>query len=471
MKEKLNYDVKLERPIIGYMLIGLEDAKNMCTIMNPKWFYAERNVKIFEVLKEQVDDDVTPDIVLACKWLTDKGILGEVGGMEYLAECLDNISTPAHVAQYIKELRQMYYDRQIIISAHTMLQEPTAQNMEKLRVDCFDRDSAGASGIIDVRKSLDVINTITEPRKEGLYELFDMERSDKILCGFTPGNLMTIGARPGVGKTVIGIKMALNFAKRYKEPVLYFSTEMSYEETLMRILSPMTQVAAWKFRKRVFNKETEDITKIFKAAEELSKLKIFVKDKPSPTIEDIRAGILATKCKLVIVDYIQRMRLPKAKMKNEAIEQVMVMLKNLARDLGIMVIVLSQLDRETDKLSGKATPQMADLKGSGAIEAESDTICLMWRKNKKNPHDSKKKLVDEDINGIRPIELIFTKNRAGQSDISVQLVFVEKYVEFREATKDDAPGSTGATAKEKKDDKQSRADKMWKDTEELGSKF
>lgn len=104
-----------------------------------------------------------------------------------------------------------------------------------------------------------------------------------------------------------------------------------------------------------------------------------------------------------------------------------------------MVVVLCQMDRETDYIKGRQRPQMADLKGSGAIEAESDVIWLLWRKNKKDPRDPKKKLVAER-NGIRPVEAICAKNRHGISDVSVQLIFEEKFISFREATKEDRPG-------------------------------
>jgi len=457
---KINNDLKMEMGVIGFMLTGLSDAKRMATIMDEKWFYSTSNLKIFETIKLKVDDNITPDITLACRWLTELGILADIGGMQYLADCMGQITTPAHIEQYVKELRKMYYDRQILSSSAVMLQEPSAKNMELLRTNCFDRDSANATGITDFSDSMEMIEELCRPREHGLYDIFggNMEKSEGYLNGMTNGNVFTIGARPGVGKTVISTQMAVAFAERYKgEGVLYFSTEMPKEETLMRILTPMTNIPGWKFRKRVFSEDGEDVRAIVKAAEKLSEMKILVNDKPSPTLDDIRAGVLSTKCKLVIVDYIQRMRMPKTKIRNEALEEIMSGLKNLARDMGCMVIVLSQLDRETDHLTGKGRPQLADLKGSGAIEAESDTVGLMWRYNKKDPHDKKKKMVEER-EGIRPVEFIWAKNRHGQSDVSVQLIFDEKFINFRECTKFDGPDS-----KDKKDEKTSVID-TWNNT-------
>jgi replicative DNA helicase len=95
-----------------------------------------------------------------------------------------------------------------------------------------------------------------------------------------------------------------------------------------------------------------------------------------------------------------------------------------------MGVVLSQLDRETDHITGRQRPQLADLKGSGALEAESDSVILIWKHNKKDK-DTKKGIVPE-VPLIRPVEFIFAKNRHGTSDVSVQMVFDEKYIEFRE---------------------------------------
>jgi len=436
--KKRNYDLKMESAIIGYMLYDLSTAKWVATIMDPEWFYASKNRFIFEVIKEKADDNIAPDINLVCKWLSDKGILGDCGGTEHLNDCFGELTTPAHTAQYIKELRQLYFDRNTVVLAHAMVECPSVKNMELLKQNYLDQASANSSNITDFSESIDMIAELTTKREHGLYDTFgkNLEESDKVHNGMELTNILTIGSRPGVGKTVMSTQIIRAFAGKYKEPALYFSTEMPKEETLTRILMPMTQIASWKFRKREFSQE--DIREIIKAGEKLTKMKILVNDKPSPTIEDIRAGILSTKAKLVVIDYIQRLRMPKARMRNEALEAIMVAIKNMARDIGCMIIVLSQLDRETDHLTGKGRPQLADLKGSGAIEAESDAVALMWRFNKKDKLNPKKKLV-ADIKGIRPVELIWAKNRHGQSDVSIQLIFDEAHIEFREWKKEDRP--------------------------------
>jgi len=227
-------------------------------------------------------------------------------------------------------------------------------------------------------------------------------------------------------------KIAINFAQKYAEPVLYFSTEMRHEETLARVLSPMSRVPGWKFRKRYFSQDGADITAIGAAAGILTGLKFYMVDKCNPTLTDIRGAMIVTKCKLVIVDYIQHMdfQVQRDEGLPAAIGRVMQGIKQSCRDLEAVALVTSQMDRETDKLTARQRPQLSDLKGSGGIEQESDAVILLHKHNKKDP-DTKKGIVPE-IRNIKPIEAIHAKNRHGKSDVSTQLIFDEKFIEFRE---------------------------------------
>lgn len=220
----------------------------------------------------------------------------------------------------------------------------------------------------------------------------------------------------------------------------------------MRILAPMSRVPGWKWRKRYFS--PEDKLQIAATYAEFLKLPFFMNDKPSPTMADIRAGMVQTKCKLVIIDYIQRLNVEEGRDGlPAALGRAMKGIKNAARALDCCVVVLSQMDRETDHLTGRARPQLADLKGSGDIEQESDAVFLMWRKNK-NKKDSKEKMVPE-IKNIRPIELINAKDRHGVSDTSTQLIFDEKFIEFREWNAEEEEKYKGEVIKQsmKREDK------------------
>lgn len=436
MDKVLPQNSELEQLVIGGLLGGLTSAKLVLVRMDPVWFYFEKHRVIMGVLRAHIENGETPDLPLTCQWLTTAGVLGEVGGQAYLEKCFD----PAMVWQlegYISELRKLYLDRQIVAAVYDVECNPSPENIEALRERSRDRDSASLSGIINVKDCAPEIMELLEPRTKGLYEMFDMPKMDQYHNSMSPGNVLTIAARPGVGKTVMATHIAIKFCEKYKEPVLYFSTEMPHEETLMRVLSPMSKVPGWKFRKRFYSKDGADQSAITTAAGRLVDMPFYMVDKPAPTLADVRAAMLATKCKLVIVDYIQRMNLEIGREgRPAAIGQVMMGFKNSCRDCGCLGVVLSQMDRETDHLTGRARPQLADLKGSGDIEQESDAVLLMWRHNKKDK-DTKKGEVPE-IELLRPIEAIWAKNRHGSSDVSVQLVFDEKFIAFLEWTDEEA---------------------------------
>lgn len=424
------HSVKMEQAVLGCMLIGVSEAKAVMTKLDSVWFYVDKHQVIYKILAAKIEGGIQAlDLPLACQWLTDAGVLGEVGGMVYLTDCLEQMSTAAHNEQYISEIRKLYLERQICRAVCTVNAEPSPENIEALRQASQDRDCATVNGIISVQDCYATVEEMMQPRTKGLYEVFNSEELDKYHNGMTPGNILTIAARPGVGKTVISTHIGLHFAQKYNEPVLYFSTEMPHEETLMRILAPMSGVPGWKWRKRFFTQE--DKLQIAATYKEFLKLPFYMNDKPSPTMADIRAGMVQTKCKLVIIDYIQRLNVEEGRDGlPAALGRTMKSIKDTARGLGCMAVVLSQMDRETDHLTGRARPQLADLKGSGDIEQESDAVMLMWKHNK-NKKGSKEKMVP-DIDMIRPIELIHAKNRHGTSDVSTQLIFDEKFIAFRE---------------------------------------
>lgn len=431
------HNVEMEQAVIASMMVELAAAKLVLTRVDPVWFYTEKHRIIMQVLGIYVEQNIEPDMVLACQWLTKAGVLGEVGGQAYLTAMMDQCTTAGHVESYINELKKLYLDRQIVAAVASVNADCTPANIEALRMRSQDRDCADAGGVINVADCGEKILEMTGPLKHGLYDLFEMPEMDELFNGTCPGDILTIGARPGVGKTVMATHIALSFARRYKEPVLYFSTEMRHEETLARILSPMSRVPGWKFRKRYFDKEGKDREAIFNAASELTKLPFHMVDKCNPTLADIRAGTIKTKCRLLIVDYLQHMNLEVGKEGTPAaLERMMQGLKSNGRDMGVITIILSQIDRDVDKLTVRQSPQMSDLKGSGSIEQESDAIILLHKHNKKDK-DSGIVLVP-NIPNVKAIEAIHAKNRHGKADVSVQMIFDEKFIEFREWNSEEA---------------------------------
>ena len=426
----------MEQALIACMVMN--DAKYCvmaCSDMDPIWFYAEKNRLIFKALSRRVSETGTvPDMVLACQWLTDAELLGEVGGQQYLVDCMDKLGTLDHLKHYIAELRGLFYERQIRVALAECNKDPSPEKIERVRAKSEEKDGANAQGILALADCQPKVEELISPQAKGMYEIFGHKQNDEYHNGATGGNIITIAARPGVGKTVIVTEMAVNFARRYKEPVLLFTTEMCYEETLQRILSPLIGVEGWKFRKRYFDKEGKDLAAIRTAAAELAKLNIYIVDKPSPTLAVIRAAMVATKARMVIVDYLQvvDLEIDRDEGRPAAYGRFLYGWKESLRGLGAIGVALCQLDRGVDHLIKEQRPQLADLKGSGDIEQISNSVMLMWKYNKKD-RDTRMPIVPE-IRNVKPIEIIHAKNRTGKADVSVQMIFDENFIRFHEWT-------------------------------------
>lgn len=423
---------EMERAIIGCALIDTEGLKLVLQHLDPEWLYVEAHRVIIKIIAQHVIDDEKPDLTLVLQWLTSAGVLAQVGGREYLMQCMEAVSTTGHTQAYILEVRALFFDRAINRALLVATEDPSPENIDLVRVARESKDGANASGILSLKDCIPKVKELLLPNPKGMYDVLPWKQSAEYHNGMTGGDIMVIGARPRVGKTVIATQIGVNFARVYQEPVLIFTTEMSYEEMLQRLLAPISAVPGWKFRKRYWDKEGKDAEAINNAAIEMSKLPIFIVDKPSPTLATIRAAMAATKAKLVILDYIQVVNLEEGKGEGKpaAYERFLYGFKTSLRGLGALAVVLSQLDRETDKLTKRQSPQLSDLKGSGGIEQIANSVLLMHYHNKVD-RDTKTEEVP-DIKNIKAVEIIHAKHRTGKSDCSVQMVFDENMIALGE---------------------------------------
>lgn len=430
-------NIEMEMCIVGNMLMGINTAKEILVMMDPTWFYSEKCFTIYKILVVKIENRIEPDFLLACQWLTDAGVLADVGGDGFLKNCMDALA-PHQVKSYIAELRKLYFDRQIIRAIYTVEKDPSPDNIEKLRVKREERDAGSVDGIINTKNCINKVLELLEPLAKGMYEIFGWKRgdghigeNDEYHNAITAGDIITVGARPKLGKTVLATHMAVHFAVTYKEPVLWFTTEMSYEETLQRMLSPLSGVPGWKFRKRYWDKEGKDLKAIGKAANMLAEMNIYIVDKQQPTLSDVRAAMAATKAKMVIVDYLQVVNLEvDEEGRAQGFDRFLYGWKFSLRGLGAFGVALSQLAREVDGLSAKQCPQLKDLKGSGGIEQISNSVILIHGRNKK---DRETKIPEvPEIKNVKAIEFIHAKHRTGKSDVSVQMIFDENLIAFFE---------------------------------------
>jgi replicative DNA helicase len=235
--------------------------------------------------------------------------------------------------------------------------------------------------------------------------------------------LVILAARPSVGKTSLALDIARNAAVRHNVPVGIFSLEMSSEQLVDRMLAAESYVNAWSIRTGAVRAE-EDFAKIRDALETLSKAPIYIDDKPGNNILAMRAVARRLKREkgigLILVDYLQLMAPTSTKASDSLVQQVTEIsrsLKNLARELDVPVLAMSQLSRAVEQRGGK--PRLSDLRDSGSIEQDADVVMFIHRDDKRNPENGKPNIA----------EILIEKHRNGPTG-RVELYFDEKRATF-----------------------------------------
>jgi replicative DNA helicase len=309
--------------------------------------------------------------------------------------------------------------------------------IEKIEQDIFEISSGRVTeGATPIREALDgAVNNIQAllSGKDDIDGVLSGFRDlDGMTYGFHPGQMIVLAARPSVGKT----SLAMNFAEHAMLPaggrksagVLVFSLEMTAEDLAMRLICSRSRVDMKRIRDRVVSKQ--DMADIVTTTKELKQSPLWIDDNSSSTILDIRAKArrLHTKNKLglVVVDYLQLIRGSDPRVPRE--QQIADMsrgMKGMAKELGVPVVVLSQLNRESEKEN--RDPRISDLRESGSIEQDADVVLLLHRPKKRDDDEA---VQDGAMaSDVEHIKLIIAKQRNGPIG-DVDLTFVRRYTRY-----------------------------------------
>ena len=225
-------------------------------------------------------------------------------------------------------------------------------------------------------------------------------------------NLLILAARPGVGKTSLALNMAQSLAVKYKRPVGFFSLEMSKEELVDRLLVAQADIDAWRLKT---GKLTEDdFTKLSNAMGELAEAPLYIDDTPALSILEMRTKARRLQVEvgidLLVVDYLQLARSRQLENRVQEVSEISQGLKNLARELKIPVLAISQLSRAVEQ-RGTRKPQLADLRESGSIEQDADVVMFLWREEEDNSENIILDVAKHRNGPLRSVNLFFKGDR------------------------------------------------------------
>lgn len=425
-----------EESVLGAILIDKEAISTISAIIVSSDFYSDVNGAIFETMLGLFEQREPIDIVTLTSEIKKNKKLKTLNS-SYLSDLLDTVPTASNIETYAKLIKEASIKRALIkmasdVSTYCFEEgKDIDEIMELAEKDVFSIASGKITkSFMPIRESLaDSFDRIDALHKNGgglrgvPTGFVDL---DNVLSGMQQSNLLILAARPGQGKTAMAINMAQQIAVNTKIPVGVFSLEMSQEELVDRLLVGQADIDAWRLKTGRLTES--DFTKLSDAMGELAEAPIFIDDTPGISIYEMRTKArrlqIEQKVGLLIVDYLQLID-PGKKAENRVQEVSIVskFLKNLARELKIPVLALSQLNRSVEHRE-KGKPQLADLRESGTIEQDADVVMFLYRSD------------DEENIGslVRPMKLIVAKHRNGAL-AEIDLLFRGDRVKFQSVEK------------------------------------
>ncbi len=433
-----------EQSVLGAILLDNQALNNVLETLEAKDLYSEGHRRIFSAIIELSDRSEPVDLITLTNVLKNKKQLDSVGGTAYLASLVDNVPSAANVGHYAKIVKEKAILRQLIGTATGILKTSYETGTDVDQV--LDEAERAIFEISEnkIRPSFYSMKGIIKDSFKAIERLYEkknlitgvptgFDKLDDLTAGLQKSDLIIIAGRPSMGKTAFALNLASHAAVEMNLPVAIFSLEMAKEQLALRMLAADAKVDSQRLRRGLVG-ET-DWPKLTAAAGRLSEAPIFIDDTPAITVLEMKAKARRLKAEngleMLVLDYLQLMRANGQKdSREQEISEISRSLKALAKELGVPVIALSQLNRKVEDRTNRR-PQMADLRESGAIEQDADVIAFIYRDEVYNKSE------DNPEKGIA--EIIIGKQRNGPVG-TVKVAFLEKYTSFEPlARTDDVP--------------------------------
>lgn len=397
----------------------------------PEDFYQKEHNFIYQAIKELWWARKTIDVLTVADQLNKNNLLDTVGGNDYLYELSGYLMSTSSCPEYVKIVKEKSVLRNILKTSQKIIgdvyeQKDTMSILETVEKRIFDLTQNNiAEKVHSIWEILnkrveEYMEIVDHPEKAHSKKVFSGYKwLDELLGWFKPAELIILASRPSMGKTAFALNVLKNMAIDQKKNVALFSLEMSSEQIADRILSMQSSIPMYKITKGRL--DTEDFAIMGESMEILAETNVFIDDKGSTTIPELKSKIRRLKIEkwtldLVIVDYLQLMSWTNSGYSWNRVQEISEIsrgLKELARELELPIMALSQLSREVEKRPDKR-PQLSDLRESGAIEQDADAVLMLHREDYYDPDTDKKWLTDvcvrKNRNGpIGEVEIFFEK--------------------------------------------------------------
>lgn len=431
------HSLEAEEALLGSALLSRDAVSRLMEEVRPADFYSPSNQTVYEAMKGLFDTGKPIDTVTVSELIFKDSKNSTSINASYIARLVDNVPSSANFERYIEIVLEHSHRRKLLKASGRI--ELLAMAMDKEIHSVLDEaeqtiftasDDAIGDGLVGVTDVLEgAIERIEEieNRGTGLSGLPTYFTDlDNYLSGLQEGNLAVIASRPSMGKSSLALNIGTNVAKEGKV-VAFFSLEMTKEELVQRVLFSEAKVTSGDARKGQLG--PEKWSRVVEAASKVNNLPLYFDDAPVITVTDIRAKSRRLKSAknldLIIVDYLQLMQSSSGDNRQQEIAEISRNLKNLARELKVPILALSQLNRAAEAREDKR-PRLGDLRESGAIEQDADIVMMLYRDDYYNP--------GTDVPGVAEVNIV--KNRSGMTG-KVELFFSKEFTQFSNYAKQD----------------------------------
>ncbi|WP_174734668.1 replicative DNA helicase [Mesobacillus harenae] len=425
--------IEAEQAVLGAIFLEPSALTLATEVLIPEDFYRASHQKIFEAMLKLNDEGKAVDLITVTESLAAAKLLEDTGGVSYLSELAGSVPTAANIEYYARIVEEKSLLRRLIRTATNIAQDGYTREdevgallseAEKNILEVSRRTNAGAfHNIKDVLvRTYDNIETLHNRVGDVTGIATGFNDLDKMTAGFQRNDLIIVAARPSVGKTAFALNIAQNVATKTGENVAIFSLEMGAEQLVMRMLCAEGNIDAQRLRTGSLT--DDDWGKLTMAMGSLSNSGIFIDDTPGVKISEIRSKCRRLKQEtglgMILIDYLQLIQGSGRSGENrqQEVSEISRTLKELARELQVPVIALSQLSRGVEQRQDKR-PMMSDIRESGSIEQDADIVAFLYRDD----------YYDKESESKNIIEIIIAKQRNGPVG-TVQLAFVKEFNKF-----------------------------------------
>lgn len=406
-------NLEAEQSVLGSLMLDKDAIIKIADLVKVGDFYKDDHNLIYEKMLSLYEEREPIDVLSVSNKLEEIGKLDQVGGSTYLASLVNTVPSASNIIHYAKVVQKKATLRRLIKAASDILEmgykegedvqktlDEAEQKLFKVSQKYIKQDFIPIKSILE-----SAFNRIDELHKDGNSfrgvptGFPDM---DGILAGLQKSDLVILAARPSIGKTTFALDIARHIGVREKVPVGIFSLEMSADQLIDRMIAAEAQVDLWRLRTGKLRSEGEnnDFQRIGEAMGVLSEAPIYIDDSASSNVMEMRTMARRLQAEhnlgLIIIDYLQLMEGRGNENRVQEISEISRALKNLARELNIPVLALSQLSRAVESRSPQI-PKLSDLRESGSIEQDADVVLFLYREDREKPDTPNKNIVEVHI--------------------------------------------------------------------------